>query len=251
MHRRSRGAGAPAGKEKMEEVTLVAEGRPGAGKSEARRIRREGKVPAVVYGLGTESTPVAVPDRELQHILHGPGGVNTLINLDLAGKKELVLARQIQRHPVRHNLVHLDLIRVSRDVAIAAEVPIHLIGEPSGVRDGGILEQVTFTLSIEAKPADIPQKIEIDVSALDIGDHLSVADLVLPRGVTTTQEPEEQVAHVSQPRGLALPEEIEAADAEAAAEAEAEAAEEAEGEGDEHGGLAAALPPGAPVPEES
>ncbi len=202
-------------------------------------------MPAVVYGLGTESQPVAVPDRELQHILHAPGGANTLINLDLNGNKELVLARQIQRHPVRHNLMHVDLVRVSRDVAIAAEVPIHLMGEPTGVRDGGILEQVTFTLSVEAKPADVPRAIEVDVSGLAIGDHLSVSDLILPRGVTTTQEPEEQIAHVSQPRGLALPEEIEAAEAEAEAEAAAEA------EGEEGGGLAAALPPGAPVPEES
>jgi large subunit ribosomal protein L25 len=206
----------------MEEATLVAEVRRGTGKSVARKIRREGKVPAVVYGLGTDAQPVTVPGRELQHILHGPGGVNTLINLDVTGKSELVLARQIQRHPVRHDLLHVDLIRVSRDVAIAAEVPIHLMGEPEGVRDGGLLEQLIFTLSVEAKPADIPQRIEIDVSTLTIGDHLSVADLVLPPGVTTTQEAEEQVAHVSQPRGLALPEEEEAA----AAAAEAAEAEE-------------------------
>jgi large subunit ribosomal protein L25 len=218
----------------MEEVTLVAEVRPGTGKSVARKVRREGKVPAIVYGLGTDATPVSVPGRELQHILHGPGGVNTLINLDMTGTSELVLVRQIQRHPVRHNLVHVDLIRVSRDVAIAAEVPIHLIGEPEGVRDGGLLEQLIFTLSVEAKPADIPQNIQIDVSTLTIGDHLSVADLVLPPGVTSTQEPEEQVAHVSQPRGLALPEEEEAA---AAAAAEAEAEEGAEpGEASAEGG---------------
>lgn len=210
----------------MDEVTLVAEVRRGTGKSVARKIRREGKIPAVVYGLGTESTAVAVPARELQHILH-TGGVNTLIDLDLTGNHELVLARQIQRHPVRHTLVHVDLIRVSRDVAIAAEVPIHLIGEPEGVRDGGLLEQVTFTLSVEAKPADVPQRIEADVTGLTIGDHLSVGDLILPPGVVTTQDADEQVAHVAQPRGLALPEEIEAAEAEAAAEA-AEAEEGAE-----------------------
>ncbi len=215
----------------MEEATLVAEVRQGTGKSVARKIRREGNVPAIVYGLGADAKPVAVPGRELQHILHGPGGVNTLINLDVTGTSELVLVRQIQRHPVRHNLLHVDLIRVSRDVAIAAEVPIHLMGEPEGVRDGGLLEQLIFTLSVEAKPADIPQNIQLDVSALTIGDHLSVSDLVLPPGVTTTQEPEEQVAHVSQPRGLALPEEEEAA---AAAEA-AEAAEDAEGEASAEG----------------
>jgi large subunit ribosomal protein L25 len=218
----------------MEEVTLVAEVRRGTGKSVARKIRRQGKVPAVVYGLGTESTAVSVPARELQHILHG--GVNTLINLDMTGTTELVLARQIQRHPVRHHLLHVDLIRVSRDVAIAAEVPIHLVGEPEGVRDGGLLEQVIFTLSVEAKPGEVPRAIEIDVSGLTIGDHLSVADLVLPPGVVTTQDPEEQVAHVSQPRGLALPEEEEAAAAEAAAAEEGAEPGEASAEGEASGG---------------
>jgi large subunit ribosomal protein L25 len=209
----------------MEEVTLVAEvGRP-TGKSASRKARREGKVPAIVYGLGSDPEPVAVPGRELQHILSGPTGANTLINLDMGGHKELVLARQLQRHPVRHILLHVDLIRVSRDVAVTAEVPLHMVGEPAGVRDGGLLEQSIFTLSIEAKPGDLPAALEVDVSALGIGDQLIVADLNLPRGVETTQEPSELVAQVTQPRGLALPEEIEAAEA-----AEAEAAGETEGE---------------------
>src|SRR5437879_2260601 len=204
----------------MEEVMLVADvGRP-VGKSAARKIRRAGKVPAIVYGLGTDPEPVAVPSRELQHILAGAGGANTLINLDLSGRKDLVLARQVVRHPVRHTLVHVDFIRVRRDQAVAAEVPVHLTGEPRGVKDGGLLEQTTFTLSIEAKPADLPTGIEADVSALGIGDQLTVGDLGLPPGVTTTQEPGDLVAHVSQPRCLDLP-----AEAEAAAGEEGEAAE--------------------------
>ncbi len=215
----------------MAEVTLVAEvGRP-TGKGAARKIRREGKVPAVVYGLGSDSEAVAVPGRELGHILSSPGGSNTLINLDMGGKNELVLARQVQRHPVRHTLVHVDLIRVSRDIAVSAEVPVHLTGEAAGVRDGGLLEQAIFTLSIEAKPADLPANIEIDVSALGIGDRLTVADLTLPRGVVSTQDPEELVAQVSVTRGMDLPEE------EAAAEGEAgeggEGAAPADGEGGE------------------
>ncbi|HTC81458.1 MAG TPA: 50S ribosomal protein L25 [Acidimicrobiia bacterium] len=214
----------------MEEVMLVADvGRP-VGKSAARKIRRAGKVPAIVYGQGADPEPVAVPSRELQHILAGAGGANTLINLDLSGRKDLVLARQVVRHPVRHTLVHVDFIRVRRDQAVSAEVPIHLVGEAAGVRDGGLLEQDTFTLSIEAKPADVPTGIQADVSALGIGDHLTVADLTLPPGVVTTQDPGDLVAHVMQPRGLELPEEIEAAEAE-----EAEAAEggEAPAEGGE------------------
>jgi large subunit ribosomal protein L25 len=209
----------------MDEVTLVAEQGRESGKSVARAARRAGKVPAVVYGLSTESESVSVDARELGHILAGPGGANTLINLDMGGTKELVLARQIVRHPVKHTLMHVDLIRVSRDTAVSAEVPLHLVGDAEGVREGGIVEQVLFTLAIEAKPADLPNVIEVDVTALNIGDHLSVADLTLPRGVTATLDPETQVVHVSQPRGLALPEEEEAAAAEAEAEAAAEAGE--------------------------
>ena len=213
----------------MQEVTLVADVGRSVGKSAARKIRREGKVPAIVYGQGTDPEAVAVPSRELQHILHGAGGANTLINLELNGRKDLVLARQVVRHPVRHTLVHVDFIRVRRDQAVAAEVPIHLTGEPQGVRDGGLLEQATFTLSIAAKPGDLPAGIEADVSALDIGDQLTVADLKLPAGVITTQEPGDLVAHVTQPRGLDLPEEAEeAAEAEEGAEAEGEAAEAGE-----------------------
>jgi len=85
-----------------------------------------------------------VPSRELQHILHGTGGANTLINLDLGGRQELVLARQVVRHPVRHTYVHLDFIRIRRDTAVSAEVPIHLVGEAAGHRDGGLLEQDCF-----------------------------------------------------------------------------------------------------------
>jgi large subunit ribosomal protein L25 len=218
----------------MEEVTLVAELGRETGKSVARAVRRAGKVPAVVYGLSTESQSISVGARELGHILSSPGGANTLINLDMGDKKELVLARQIVRHPVKHTITHVDLIRVSRDTAVSAEVPLHLVGEAEGVREGGIVEQVLFGLAIEAKPADLPNVIEVDVTALSIGDHLSVADLTLPRGVTATVEPETQVVHVSQPRGLALPEEEEAAAAEAEAEAAAEAGEG--GEGGEAGG---------------
>jgi len=216
----------------MEEATLVAEQRE-VGKSAARQARREGKVPAIVYGLGTDPEPVKVPGLGLQHILAGAGGANTLINLDHHGeKKELVLARQVVRHPVRHTLVHLDFVRVSRDIAVSAEVPLHLVGESPGVRDGGIIEQSIFTLSIEAKPGDLPAGIEVDVSGLEMGDQILVSDLNLPAGVVTTQDAGELVLHVVQPRGMALPEEIEAAEAEAAEAAEAEAAE---GGGDEEG----------------
>jgi len=205
--------------------TLIAEPRSVVGSRPAGRLRREGKVPAVMYGLDTETANVTVPSRKLNHILAGESGANTLITLELDGEEHLALARQIQRHPTRGDLLHVDFIRVRRDVAVAAEIPVHLAGEPEGVRDGGILEQLVFTLSIEAKPEDIPPSVEADVSALEIGDQLHIADLRLPPGVAVQQEADELVVQVIVPRVVEEPEAVEAGE-----EIEGEAPEGEEGE---------------------
>ena len=183
-----------------DDVVLLAEPRSERGSRPAGRLRRAGRVPGVVYGRGGETLAITVPARELNHIL--AHGVNTLITLKLDGADQLALARQVQRHPTRGELVHVDFVRVSTDVAISAEVALRMIGEPVGVRDGGLLEQSVFTLAIEAKPQDIPGEIEADVSELGIGDQLRVSDLTLPAGVTTNVEPETLVVHVAAPRGL-------------------------------------------------
>src|SRR5918995_7249936 len=140
---------------------------------------------------------------------------NADITLKLDGEEHLALARQIQRHPTRGDLLHVDFVRVRRDVAVAAEVSVHLVGEPEGVRDGGVLEQLVFTLSIEAKPEDIPPGVEADVSAMNIGDQLRIADLPLPSGVAVQQEADELVVQVVMPRVTEEP----AAEAEEAAPA--------------------------------
>jgi large subunit ribosomal protein L25 len=210
------------------ENTLIAEPRTVVGSRPAGRLRREGKVPAVMYGLDTETAKVTVPSRELNHILAGESGANTLITVKLDGDEHLALARQIQRHPTRGDLLHVDFIRVRRDVAVAAEIPVHLVGEPEGVRDGGILEQLVFTLSIEAKPEDIPPGVEADVSALNIGDQLRIADLRLPPGVAVQQEPDELVVQVIVPRVVEEPEAEEAEEGEEGAEGEAPEGEEGE-----------------------
>lgn len=177
---------------------LPAEQRTERGSRPAGRLRRAGKVPAVVYGLESETMAVTVPARELAHML--AGGANTLITLKFDDGEALALARQVQRHPTRGDYIHVDFVRVSTDVAVAAEVPLHLIGESVGVLDGGIMEQLVFSLSIEAKPQDIPTEIEHDVSTLAIGDQLRVEELVLPAGVATTLEPDALVAQVVMPR---------------------------------------------------
>ena len=184
----------------MPDITLVTEKRTDLGSRPSGRLRRLGKVPAVVYGLDTETVSITVPARDLQHILAGESGANTLITLDVDGESVLTLARQIHRHPTRGELVHVDFIRISRDIAVSAEIPVHLLGEPTGVRDGGLLEQLLFNLTVEAMPGNIPVSIEIDVTALAIGDQLRVEDIPLPEGVVTYAETDFVIAQVAAPR---------------------------------------------------
>jgi large subunit ribosomal protein L25 len=211
----------------MPDITLTSELRTEFGSRPAGRIRREGKVPAVVYGLGNDPVSITVPSRELAHILAGESGANTLINLDVAGSDMLTLARQIQRHPTRGDLIHVDFVRISRDIAVTAEIPLHLVGEPVGVRDGGLLEQLVFSVTVEAMPGNIPVSIELAVDELAIGDQRRMSDVSLPGGVDTQLDPETVLALVAAPR-IATEEEL-----------EAEAGEEGE-EGEEAGGEASA-----------
>jgi large subunit ribosomal protein L25 len=222
----------------MPDITLASEPRTQLGSRPAGRLRREGKVPAVVYGLGTDTRSITVPARELQHILAGEAGANSLINLDVDGETVLTLARQIHRHPTRGELVHVDFVRIDRDVAVSAEIPIHAIGEAEGVKDGGLLEQLLFHLTIEAMPGNIPVSIEIDVSALAIGDQLRLEDMQLPEGVSTQVELDTVVVQVAAPRVVAEVgegEEGEGVEGEAGegGAAEAPAAEASDESGDE------------------
>jgi len=212
----------------MAEEVLTAEPRAERGSRPAGRLRRAGQVPAVIYGLGGDTVPVTVPSREVTHILSH--GANTLIRLRLAGDDQLTLARQVQRHPTRGDLVHLDFIRVRTDVAVSAEVALHLIGEPEGVRNGGLLEQLVFGLPIEAMPHDIPGSIEVEVGHLDIGDQFRLNEITLPAGVTATIEPDALIAQVVAPRV-------------------AEVAEAAEGEGEEGEAVEGEAGEGAPAGE--
>jgi large subunit ribosomal protein L25 len=216
----------------MAEEVLTAEPRAERGSRPAGRLRRAGRVPAVIYGLGGDTVPVTVPSREVTHILSH--GANTLIRLRLVGDDQLTLARQVQRHPTRGDLVHLDFIRVRTDVAVSAEVALHLIGEPEGVRNGGLLEQLVFGLPIEAMPQDIPGSIEVEVAHLDIGDQFRLDEITLPAGVSATIEPDALIAQVVAPRVAEVAE---------VAEGEGEEGEAAEGEAGE-GAPAAEAPSG-------
>ena len=184
----------------MPDITLTSEPRVEHGSRPAGRVRRTGNVPAIVYGLGADPVSITVPARELQHILQGESGANTLINLSVAGDDVLTLARQIQRHPTRGELLHVDFVRISRDIAVSAEIPLHLVGEPTGVKDGGLLEQLVFTITVEAMPGNIPVAVELDVEALAIGDQRHMSDIELPEGVTTAVDADTVLVLVAAPR---------------------------------------------------
>jgi large subunit ribosomal protein L25 len=210
----------------MPDVTLTADRRTAGGKGPAGRVRRAGRVPAVVYGLGEDNASVSVSARELAHILSGESGANTLITLKIDGHSQLTLARQIQRHPVKGSLVHVDFVRVRADQTIQAEVPVHLTGDAEGVALGGVLEQLVHTLSVEALPRDIPPSIEHDITALEIGSSVHVRDLAVPSSATVLQAEDDLVAQISAPR--VVEEEVPAEGEEV--EGEAPAPEAAEGE---------------------
>ena len=209
------------------EVRLTASPRTASGSRAAGRLRREGLIPAVVYGHGADPKSVSVVRRELRAALSGEAGSNALLDLQVEGEAVLALVKDMQRDAVRNEVVHVDFIRVSRDEAVTVEVPVHFEGEASEVTaGGGTLEQQLFNLTVTATPGNIPAGITVDVSGLTIGDSVRVGDLTLPRGVTTDVDPEEPVA-VAQVSQAA--QEAEALDIEAAAALEAAEGEAAEG----------------------
>ena len=206
----------------MAEVVLAAETGRLKGSRAARRLRREGKIPGVIYGHGTDPLPVAVGARELRVALNGEAGANQLLSLDTGSGTYLTLAREMQRHPVAQTVTHVDFIIVRRDEVISADVPITLVGEAIEVQHGdGLVEQQMFTLTINALPSDIPSSLEADISGLTIGGQVRVSDLTLPAGVTTDVDPETAVAIGQPPRVVVLEEPSEEA-AEEGAEAAAE-----------------------------
>jgi large subunit ribosomal protein L25 len=207
----------------MAEVTLVAEAGRATGSAESRRLRASGRIPAVVYGHGGAGTAVSVDARDLRQALSGESGLNQLLSLKVGSETHLALARALQRHPVRHTVVHVDFQIVRRDEVIAADVPIVLVGEATKVeQEKGLVEQQLTSLAVNATPDRIPPHLEVDISDLSVGDSVRVGDIRLPSGVTTDVNPDEPVALATLSRAAI---ELEAEEA-AAAEGGAAAAEE-------------------------
>ena len=194
-------------------VSLEAREREGRGKNDARRLRMQGMVPAVLYGDGDNGStvlavPVKVVDYTLQHV-----GDNALYDLEIGGGDDTtVRVVDVQRNPVSGKLLHVDLAPVDMRERIVITVPLTVAGtdESPGVSEGGVLEQVAYEVEVESLPGDIPQELTIDVSGLQIGDNLTLADVELPEGVELISDPEEIAATVTTPTEI-TDEEMEAA----------------------------------------
>jgi len=222
----------------MAEITLPAHtGRP-TGSRPSNRLRAEGKVPATVYGLGGDAVTVSVDWRDLRHALTTEAGMNALINLQIdEHATELTIVKELQRHPIKRSVLHIDFLRVSRDVAIEVEVPIVLLGEAEQVtRDGGTVDQALFHLTISAKPGSIPNELTVDISGLTIGDAVRVGDIALPEGVETEVDAEEPVVIGSAPQAEEVVEAPEGEEVEEGAEGEAAAGEAPDAAPSEGGG---------------
>jgi large subunit ribosomal protein L25 len=210
----------------MAEVKLKVVKREGTGKGVARRTRAEGRVPAVVYGPDLAAMPISVDRREFVTALHTDAGMNVLLSLEVDGKSIPALAKELQRDPVRGTLLHADFIMVDLKQEVEVEVPVHIVGEAQGAKEGGVLEQPLFTVTVRCLPTEVPEQIEADVSHLNIGDSLRVSELAETKTFHILNEPEDIVASVAQPISE---EELEAMEAGVTAEApEAEAAAEGE-----------------------
>jgi large subunit ribosomal protein L25 len=214
------------------QVALAATPRAGNGKGEARSLRRQGRVPAIAYGADLSPTTVSVDALELYHALHTEAGDNAILRLDVGGGTHLALAREIQRHPVRRDVLHVDFVTVSRDVKVTVDVPIVLEGAAPGAEEGGVLNQEHYTVSVSVLPLEVPGQIVLDVGDLQLNDVRRFGDLSLPSGVELLSDADATVVSITVPttedvgvtEGLE-PEATAAAEAEGATAGEAEPAE--------------------------
>ena len=168
----------------MSENTLQAETSRAHGSSNSRRLRLAGSIPGVIYGEGVTPVPVAVNAKAFRTAVSGEQGLNSLITLDADGTTYTVMARELQRHPVRGTVAHIDFQVVDPNRPVIAEVPLHVIGDAVEVRHADWeVDQQMFSIELRARPDSIPNFIEVDISGLTVGAAIRVGDLVLPKGV--------------------------------------------------------------------
>jgi large subunit ribosomal protein L25 len=210
------------------ETTLVAESRKESGTRPARRLRSEGRIPGVVYGNGVGPLAVSVEARQFRHALSTPAGLNAVLAVKVDGEEYTAMAREIQRHPLRGTVTHVDFQVVDPDRPVSAEVPVALVGEPVELHhQDGVLDQQLFAITVRAKPSEIPQNFEVDISGIVVGSAVRIADLTIPPGVEIDLDPETVIAAGQPPRVVREEGEAEAV------EAEGETAASSEGSGSE------------------
>jgi large subunit ribosomal protein L25 len=204
----------------MATVNLDAEPRADAGKGFARKLRSQGQIPAVIYGHGRDPQPLSLNARDLDKLLEHIVAESTVIEVKIGDDTSKTLIREIQRHPYKRQILHVDFQALVAGEKVIVNIPIVLMGIPEGVRlGGGVLDQTLRELEIKVDPADIPNHIEVDVTNLIIGDSLHVSDITVPAGVEVLDDPEGSVCVCAAPRAV-----IEEAAAPAAVEGEAGAA---------------------------
>ncbi|MBY8914739.1 50S ribosomal protein L25/general stress protein Ctc [Bacillus sp. YC2] len=191
-------------------ATLKANERTDFKRSTLQKIRHSGHVPGIIYGKETTNTPVSLDSIELRKTLRDEGK-NAIITIDVNGNQQSVMVTDLQIDPLKNELTHADFQVVNMSEELETEVPIQLTGEAKGVKDGGIIQQPLHELSIKAKPKDIPQTINIDISGLEMNDVLTIADLTADGSYTFMNEPEEVVASILPPKQEAFEEDAEPA----------------------------------------
>ncbi len=184
----------------MSEVILRAETGRATGTRPSRRLRRQGMVPATLYGHGAEVVSIAVDARELRNVLATDAGINAVIRLGLGEEVHTSLARQLQRHPTRGDIIHLDFVRIALTDSVDAVVLIELTGDPIGVlADGGIIETVSNTVNVHTLVTSIPESIQVDISGLRVGDSVRVSDLPAFGGLEYLDDPDQPIVIISLP----------------------------------------------------
>jgi len=223
----------------MPSTVLIANTGRETGSPSSRRLRTEEKIPGVLYGHGMSPVCVTVDRRELRHAVSGGAGTNTVLDLTVDGKVYPSIIKELQRHPVRRNVTHIDFLQVNLDEEITVSVPLRLEGEALKVTQGnGLVDPAVDSIEVVTTPRTIPDEFVIDITDMDMDTVIRLADVPMPPGVTPTGDPESPVVTVLTMRAEVA--EIEAADAEVAEGQEAEDAAEAVADGDGESGDSAA-----------
>jgi len=218
----------------MGENALAVEIREGRGKGVARRLRAAKRIPAIFYGKGVTPVPLSLDPAALEKLMHGGSGLNTLIDLDAPGQAavagKVVIVRELQREPIRGDLMHADLFEVDLSQSIEVSVPVQLVGTARGVSlGGGILDHALREIEVECLPRSIPEHLEVDVSALEVGESVHVREVPLPEGVTLISDEDLAIVSVVLPASEVTPgEEDEEPEEGEAAPGQAEKGEKAE-----------------------